>query len=79
MKKKFTIDADVLPGAKRCARSCGVSLSSFVERSLREVTDEEAPTFTNESGGRPFRAADSSSARGAPCRTGAVETEYRHR
>lgn len=79
MKKKFTIDADTLPGAKRCARSCAVSLSSLVERSLGEITDEEAPTFTNESGGRPIRAADSSSARGAPRRTGAVETEYRHR
>ena len=38
MKKKLTItvDADVLPLAKRYAKSKGVSLSSLVEQALRE-------------------------------------------
>ena len=42
MKKKLTItvDADVLPLAKRYAKSKGVSLSSLVEQALREMTDE---------------------------------------
>ena len=40
MKKKLTItvDADVLPLAKRYAKSKGVSLSSLVEQALREMT-----------------------------------------
>ena len=39
MKQKLTItvDAELLPAAKRYARSRGVSLSSLVERSLREM------------------------------------------
>ena len=39
MKQKLTItvDSDLLPVAKRYARSRGVSLSSLVEQSLREM------------------------------------------
>ena len=46
MKQKLTItvDAEVLPVAKRYARSRGVSLSSLVEQSLREMAREETPT-----------------------------------
>ena len=45
MKKKLTItvDADVLPLAKRYARSRGVSLSSLVEQALRDLTEEPEP------------------------------------
>ena len=48
MKRKLTItvDAEVLPMAKRYARSQGVSLSSLVEQSLREVAGETAPSFS---------------------------------
>ena len=39
MKQKLTVtvDAELLPVAKRYARSRGVSLSSLVEQSLREM------------------------------------------
>ena len=48
MKKKLTItvDADILPLAKRYAKSKGVSLSSLVEQALRDMTIEEEPTFS---------------------------------
>jgi post-segregation antitoxin (ccd killing protein) len=47
MKTKLTItvDAEVLPRAKRYARARGVSLSSLVEDALRELAEEEAPSF----------------------------------
>ncbi len=47
MKRKLTItvDADIIPLAKRYARSRGVSLSSLIERSLREVAGESGPSF----------------------------------
>ena len=40
MKQRLTItvDAEVLPAARRYARSRSVSLSSLVEQSLRELT-----------------------------------------
>ena len=49
MKKKLTltIDADLLPLAKRYAHSQGLSLSALVERSLRELAELDAPTFTS--------------------------------
>ena len=58
MKQKLTItvDAELLPIAKRYARSRGVSLSSLVEQSLREVAREHAPSFASRWRGR-FRAA----------------------
>lgn len=47
MKKKLTItvDAELLPKAKRYARTQGVSLSSLIEDALREMAAEEAPSF----------------------------------
>ena len=42
MKQKLTItvDADLLPVAKRYARFRGMSLSSLIEQSLREMAGE---------------------------------------
>ncbi len=59
MKQKLTItvDAELLPKAKRYARSRGVSLSSLIEQSLREVAGEHAPTFASRWRGQ-FRPAD---------------------
>ncbi len=58
MKQKLTItiDAELLPVAKRYARSRGVSLSSLVEKSLREMASEEVPSFSSRWRGK-FRAA----------------------
>ena len=59
MKKKLTItvDADLLPIAKRYARSRGVSLSSLIEQSLREVAGDDSEPFTSRWRGR-FQAAE---------------------
>ena len=59
MKQKLTItvDADLLPLAKRYARSRGVSLSSLIEQSLREISGEFAPSFASRWRGK-FQAAD---------------------
>ena len=58
MKKKLTItvDSDLLPRAKRSARARGVSLSSLVEASLREIAEEDTPSFASRWRGR-FQAA----------------------
>ena len=47
MKQKLTVtvDAELVPIAKRIARSRGVSLSSLIEQSLREITGGLAPSF----------------------------------
>ena len=47
MKQKLTItvDADLVPKAKRYARSRGVSLSALIEESLRGVAGADAPSF----------------------------------
>lgn len=62
MKKKLTItvDADLLPKAKRYARAQGVSLSSLIEDALREMAAEEAPSFAERWRGRfePARRDD---------------------
>ena len=54
MKKKLTItiDAELLPNAKRYARSRGVSLSSFIEQSLKEVAGQDSPSFATRWRGR---------------------------
>lgn len=54
MKQKLTItvDTDVLPRAKRYARTRGVSLSSLVEESLRGLVGEDAPSFSSRWRGR---------------------------
>ncbi len=59
MKKKLTItiDEDLVPRAKRYARSKGVSLSSLVEESLRTVAGSEEPSFVARWRGR-FRPAE---------------------
>ena len=73
MKQKLTItvDADLLPLAKRYARSRGVSLSSLIEQSLREVAGEYAPSFASRWRGK-FRAAD----RGDDPRYSALARKY---
>ena len=64
MKTKLTItvDAELLPKAKRYARSRGVSLSSFIEQALREVAGEDTPSFASSWRGR-FREAGRQDAR----------------
>ena len=59
MKQKLTItvDAELLPIAKRYARSRGVSLSSLVEQSLREMASESTKSFASRWRGK-FRAAE---------------------
>ena len=59
MKKKLTItvDAELIPRAKRYARSRRVSLSSLIEQSLRDMAGEDAPSFSSRWRGR-FQAAD---------------------
>ena len=54
MKTKLTItvDAKVLPRAKRYARARGVSLSSLVEDALRQLSGGEAPSFSSRWRGR---------------------------
>ena len=54
MKTKLTItvDADLLPRAKQYARSRGVSLSSIIEASLRELVAEDTPSFASRWRGR---------------------------
>ncbi len=59
MKQKLTItvDSELLPIAKRYARSRGVSLSFLVEQSLREIAGDDTPSFSGRWRGR-FRAAE---------------------
>lgn len=54
MKTKLTItvDREVLPKAKRYARSRGVSLSSLIEGALREMADPDRPSFARKWRGR---------------------------
>ena len=44
-KLTLTIDRDLIPAAKRHARSVGTSLSSLVEESLREMIGDKKETF----------------------------------
>ena len=59
MKKKLTItvDEELIPKAKKYAYSRGESLSSLVERSLREAAVKYEPTFSARWRGR-FRQAE---------------------
>jgi post-segregation antitoxin (ccd killing protein) len=54
MKTKLTvtIDAELLPRAKRYARARGVSLSSLIEEALRELAEGEEPSFVDRWRGR---------------------------
>ena len=58
MKQKLTItvDADLIPKAKRYARSRGVSLSAVIEQSLRHLVGEDALSFADRWRGQ-FRLA----------------------
>jgi post-segregation antitoxin (ccd killing protein) len=58
MKRKLTItvDGELLPRAKQYARSRGVSLSSLIEASLREMAVADTPSFASRWRGR-FEAA----------------------
>ena len=49
MKQKLTItvDGELVPMAKRYARSRGVSLSSLIETELRDLLSGEAPSFAS--------------------------------
>lgn len=59
MKQKLTItvDADLVPLAKRYARARGVSLSSLIEQSLRDMAGEDTPSFSERWRGK-FRVAE---------------------
>ena len=59
MKKKLTItvDEELIPLAKRYARSRGLSLSLVIEQSLREVTRQEKPSFSSRWRGK-FRPSE---------------------
>ena len=59
MKQKLTItvDAELLRVAIRYARSRGVSLSSLVEQSPREMVREDSPSFASRWRSK-FRAAE---------------------
>jgi len=48
MKTKLTVtvDKELLPQAKRFARSRGVSLSSLIEEALRDLSARGRPTFS---------------------------------
>ena len=48
MKTKLTvtIDEELLPKAKEHARSLGVSLSQLIEQALRDLSEAEAPSFS---------------------------------
>ena len=57
LKLTITVDADLLPLAKRYARFRGVSLSSLIEQALREMAGEDTPSFSSRWRGK-FRAAE---------------------
>jgi len=54
MKTKLTItvEANLVPRAKRYARRRGVSLSSLIEEALRDMAAGEAPSFAERWRGR---------------------------
>ena len=59
MKKRLTItvDGEVISAARRYARARGVSLSSLVEQSLRQMTKGETQSFSSRWRGK-LRAAE---------------------
>jgi post-segregation antitoxin (ccd killing protein) len=59
-KLTITIDAELIPKAKRYARARGVSLSSVIEDALRELAAGEEPSFADRWRGRfePASRAD---------------------
>jgi post-segregation antitoxin (ccd killing protein) len=59
MKQKLTItvEGELVPRAKRYARSRGVSLSSLIETELRGLVSDEASSFASRWRGE-FKAAE---------------------
>ena len=59
MKQKLTItvDAELVPWAREYAEAQGISLSSLIERALRELVVEQTPTFAEKWRGK-FQAAE---------------------
>ncbi len=59
-KLTITVDDEVVPRAKRYARSQGTSLSGLIERKLREVSAPAGETFASRWRGRfrPTRRKD---------------------
>lgn len=51
-KLTLTIDEKVIPKAKECAQSRGISLSQLIETFLREVSAGEQETFSQRWRGR---------------------------
>ena len=49
MKQKLTVtvEAELIPLAKRYARSRGVSVSSLIEESLRDIVQAATPSFSS--------------------------------
>lgn len=64
MKQKLTVtvEAEVIPMAKRYARSRGMSLSSLIEQFLKEAVGEGKPSFASRWRGR-LKPADRSDPR----------------
>ncbi|MFQ5704561.1 MAG: DUF6364 family protein [Gemmatimonadales bacterium] len=64
MKTKLTvtIDRDLIPRAKRYARSRGVSLSHLIETALRKFSAGESPSFASRWRGK-FQTAEHDDAR----------------
>jgi post-segregation antitoxin (ccd killing protein) len=64
MKTKLTvtIDEEVLPAAKRYARSHGVSLSRLIETALKEMSSAGGASFSERWRGK-FRASGKTDAR----------------
>lgn len=56
-KVTLTIDADLVPRAKRYARARGVSLSSLVNDALEQMAGSTEPSFVDRWRGR-FAPAD---------------------
>ena len=56
-KLTITIDEDLVPKAKRFARSRGVSLSQLIENALHDMAAGEAQSFSERWRGR-FRVAE---------------------
>ncbi len=56
-KLTVTVDAELVPLDKIYARSRGVSLSSIIEQSLRDVAGEKRPSFASRWRGK-FRPAE---------------------
>ena len=61
-KLTLTVDENLLPVAKRFAKSQGLSLSLLVERQLREVAASDEPSFASRWRGK-FRPAERNDAR----------------